>query len=94
MNGTDFTEGNCTFAAKIVTRAAKSEIVGEHEDGLKIRVAAPPVDGAANTEIVKLLAKQFGVPKSDVHIISGQSSTRKRIRIAGLSRAAFEEILK
>lgn len=62
-------------------RASKDEIVGEHDGALKIRVKAPPVDGAANKQLVKFLAKQFGVAKSDVIIESGETSRRKRVRI-------------
>lgn len=62
-------------------RASRDEIVGEHDGALKIRVKAPPVDGAANRQLVKFLAKQFGVSKSGVIIERGETSRRKQVRI-------------
>ena len=80
-----FTEkdGNLIFNARVVPRAWKSEIVGEHNGALKIRIASPPVDGAANAELVKVLAKTFNVSKSAVEIVSGQTSQTKQIKISG-----------
>ena len=75
---------------RVIPRASKSEIVGEHDGALKIRIAAPPVDGAANIELVKVLSKEFGVSKSSVEIIGGQTSKTKQIKI---SKAAKEKIL-
>ncbi|MBS1797194.1 MAG: YggU family protein [Acidobacteria bacterium] len=81
--------GSIFFGVRVVPRASKSEIVGEHDGALKIRIASPPVDGAANAELVKLLAKTFGVPKSDVEIVSGQTSKSKQIKIDNLSAENF-----
>jgi uncharacterized protein (TIGR00251 family) len=91
-----FTEadGSVTFDVRIVPRSSRSEIVGEHDGALKVRIASPPVDGAANAELIKLLAKKFGVAKSDVEIISGETSKSKRIKIANLSQLRFEEVIK
>lgn len=79
---------------RVIPRASKSEIVGVHDGALKIRISAPPVDGAANVEIVRFLAKTFGVSKSDVFILSGETSKNKRIKIANLSKSSFEEKIK
>lgn len=65
----------------VVPRASRSEVVGEVNGVLKVRIAAPPVDGAANEELIKVLAKKFGVGKSRVSVVSGLSSRRKRVRI-------------
>jgi uncharacterized protein len=81
------------FGLRVVTRASKSEIVGEFEGNLKVRISAPPVDGAANEEVVRLLAKAFGVAKSNVAIVSGQTSKTKRIRITGVTAAQLQKIL-
>jgi uncharacterized protein len=72
------------FTVRVVPRASKSEIVGELGGALKVRIASPPVDGAANSELIKLLSKQFGVSKSEVEIVSGQTSKLKQIRITNL----------
>ena len=60
--------------------SSRNEIVGIYDDTLKVKVKAPAVEGAANKELVKFLAKQFKVPKSEVTFVSGETSKRKRIR--------------
>jgi len=80
------------FTVRIVPRASKIEIVGSHGGALKIRVAAPPVDGAANSELVKLLSKTFGVSRNAVEILSGQSARTKQVKIAGVNLHDFLKI--
>ena len=82
------------LSVQVVPRASKSQIVGIHEAALKVRIASPPVEGAANAELVKVLAKHFGRPKSAVEIVAGETSKRKKVRIAGISAAEFEEKVK
>lgn len=65
----------------IQPRAGRDEIVGEHDGALKIRIKAPPVDGAANKQLIAFLAKQFGVGKRAVTLESGDTGRRKRVRI-------------
>lgn len=91
-----FTEkdGSVTFTVRVVPRASKSEIVGEHDGALKVRIASPPVDGAANDELVKLLAKSFGVSRSAVEIVSGHSAKLKQVKIAGARREKISPILQ
>ena len=62
-------------------------------DAVLVRLAAPPVDGAANDALVELLALAFQRPKRDVSIVSGQSSRDKRVEIAGLTDADGAERL-
>ena len=87
-------DGSVTFWVRVVPRASKSEIVGEHDGALKVRIASAPVDGAANAELIKLLAKQFGVSKSDVEIVGGETSKTKRIKITNISRTDIEQVIK
>jgi len=68
--------------------AKKTEIAGEHGEALKIRLAAPPVDGKANDCLIAFLAERLGVAKSRVELVSGQSSRAKRVRVAALSADA------
>ncbi len=84
----DFTEkeGAILFDVRVVPRSSRSEIVGPHDGSMKIRISSPPVDGAANAELIKLLAKSLGVAKSDVEIMNGETSKNKRIKIANLSK--------
>ena len=66
-------------------RAKKAEIVGMHGGAVKIRLQSPPVDGAANEELIRIVAKKLGLRRSDIELIGGVSSRRKRIRVNGLT---------
>ena len=61
--------------------ARRSELAGEHGERLKIRLQAPPVDGKANTELIRFLSKLFAVPRNAVSIENGELSRQKRVRI-------------
>ncbi|HRD53004.1 MAG TPA: DUF167 domain-containing protein [Flavobacteriales bacterium] len=66
--------------------AKRTEVAGTHGDALKIRLAAPPVDGQANDALLSFLAEQFGVPKRQVELVSGQTSRSKRVVVHGPKR--------
>ncbi len=74
-------------------RASKTEVVGRHGDAIKIRVKAPPVDGAANEELIRFLAKRFKVPRKAVELVSGSSSRHKQIAIEGVTDTKIIESL-
>ena len=80
------------FSVRVVPKSSKSEIVGEHGGALKIKLKAPPVDGAANAELIKILAKYFQVPKSAVEIFKGQTSKTKQIKITGGTAANLPDL--
>lgn len=82
-----------TFTVRIVPRASRSEIAGDYEGSLRIRVAAPPVEGAANRELIRLLAKTFRVPQNAVEIVSGTGSKTKIIRVQGTTAAALARLV-
>ena len=82
------------FPVKVVPRASKTELAGLSDDALKIRVAAPPVEGAANEEIIKFLSRLFKVSRSSVEIIKGSQSRKKSIRLYGVSEEAFLSKIK
>ena len=86
-------DGALIFTVRVIPRASKSEIVGEHGGALKVRLAAPPVDGEANEELVKLLAKEFAVAKNDVRILSGHTSKTKQVSVANGSKEKLAAIL-
>lgn len=65
--------------------ARRTEAAGTHGDALKIRLAAPPVDGKANACLIGFLADSFGVAKSAVELLSGAGARAKRVRVAGIS---------
>jgi uncharacterized protein len=71
--------------------AARTEIAGVHGDALKVRLAAPPVDGKANTELLRFLAGAFGVPARGVTLVRGQASRQKVVRIAAPARRPDRE---
>jgi len=69
------------FKVLVVPRSSKNLIAGAHDDMLKVKLAAPPVDGAANKACLAFLAKSFQVPKSALKIVSGQTNRRKSIAV-------------
>lgn len=81
------------FSIRVVPRASKSEIIGVIDGAVKVRLKAPPVDGAANGELIKLFAGKLGVAKSDVEIISGLTSKTKRLRVSGVAVEALNDLL-
>ena len=74
-------DGALTFKVRVVPRASRSEIVGEHDGALRVRIAAPPVDNAANDELVRLLARAFGVARNEIAITAGQTAKLKTVRV-------------
>ena len=79
-----------TFTVRAQPRATKSALAGEVEGALKIKIAAPPVDGAANEELIRLLAKLFDVPRRAITILSGATAKIKIVRIHGLTATHLE----
>jgi uncharacterized protein (TIGR00251 family) len=78
-------DGALCFDVRVVPRASRSGVAGEHGGALRVRVAAPPVEGAANEELVRTLAKALGVAPRAVQIVGGLSSKNKRVRVLGVS---------
>jgi uncharacterized protein (TIGR00251 family) len=74
------------------SRSSRSLVAGEHDGALKVRVASPPVEGAANAELIRTLARAFDVPARSVEIISGQTAKLKRVRVCGASREQLESL--
>ena len=72
---------------RLSPRASREEIAGERDGAVLVRVTAPPVDGAANEALVKLLAKTLRVPKSAVAIVSGETSRTKVVQVDGVEEA-------
>ena len=74
------------FPVHLVPRSRTTEIVGRHGDAIRIRLAAPPVDGAANDALVRFLAQRLGVSRRDIRIARGGASRRKVIEVDGMAR--------
>ena len=77
-------DGGAQVDVHAAPRAAKSTVAGTHGERLKIRLAAPPVDGAANDALVDLIAERTGVASRDVTLVRGASSRRKTVAVAGV----------
>jgi uncharacterized protein (TIGR00251 family) len=78
---------HCNLDFHVQPRARRTEVVGWHGNAIKVRLQAPPVDGAANDELVRFVAKTVGVPRSAVHIVSGERGRSKRVSLDGTSRS-------
>ncbi len=78
-------KAGAVLSVHIQPKASRTECVGFHGDAIKIRVAAPPVDGAANDELIRFLACQLSIPSSSVQIQSGTSGRHKRVLVKGIT---------
>ena len=78
---------------RVIPRAAKSQIGGMRNDAVLARLRAAPVDGAANAELIGLIADTLGVPRRNVEIVAGHRSRTKRVRITGVSPVDVAEKL-
>jgi uncharacterized protein (TIGR00251 family) len=85
-------EGEVVFKVQVVPRSSRSEVIGEHNGSLRVKIAAPPVDGAANEELVRVLAKTFDVSRSAVTIVSGQTGKVKQISIKGRTNDVVQRL--
>jgi len=66
---------------RVIPRARKTEFGGERDGRMVVRLAAPPVEGAANAALIEFLATHFGVPRNRIRILSGERSRNKRVEI-------------
>ncbi len=81
-----------TLSVRIQPRSSKNEIVRQ-EGGFKIRLTAPPVDGAANDALIRFLSELLSIPKSRVEIVTGHTAKNKIVRINGVGQADVEQVL-
>lgn len=82
-----------TIGVHVVPQAKRTEVVGVHGNGIRIRLAAPPVDGAANAELVRFLADRLGVARANVRIKSGAGARRKVVEVVGRSSDDVRKML-
>jgi uncharacterized protein (TIGR00251 family) len=81
-------DGGSDLQIYVTPRAGRSEVAGEREGALWVRLAAPPVEGAANEALLALLARRLDVPKSALRMMAGATGRRKHVRIDGLAPGA------
>lgn len=78
---------------RVIPRSSKNSVVWE-EGALKVRLTAPPIDGAANEALVALLAQCLGLPKRDIQILHGTAGRHKTVEIVGMTAEAVEQKIK
>jgi uncharacterized protein (TIGR00251 family) len=79
---------------RVIPRAGKAGIAGMRGNAWLVRLHAAPVDGAANAELIEVLADALGVPKRAVSIVSGERSRQKRVRVQGITEEAISASLR
>lgn len=93
MSPLEATAQGVRLRLRIQPRASRSEVAGLHGELLRIRLAAPPVDGAANAELVRFLAELLDVPQRSVAITAGHGGRQKTVTVAGVEPAAAARAL-
>jgi len=87
------TSDGIELQVRVVPRAGRSACAGVREGALLIRLAAPPVEGAANGALISFLSQQLDVPRRNIRIVAGEKSRTKRVAIAGISATEAEAAL-
>lgn len=87
------TTGGVMIDVRVIPRAKRSGLAGRRGDALLVRVQAPPLDGAANQELIDVLAHALGVTRRDVAVIAGERSRQKRVKVSGIDAATAESRL-
>lgn len=87
-------EPSTRLRLRVSPGARRSELVGRHGDGWKVRVTAPPEDGRANDAVLALLASRLALPRRSVSIVSGHAAREKVVRLEGIDRAESERRLE
>jgi uncharacterized protein len=82
------------LSVRVQPRSARSEIVGVHGDALKVRLTSPPVDGAANDELIELFSRTFAVARRSVRILAGEHSRSKIVEIEGVTDGAIRAVVE
>ena len=78
-------EGGVVIEVRVIPRAGRAGIAGTRDGALLVRLNAPPVEGAANTELIETLAKALAVPRRAITIVAGERSRQKRVRVEGVA---------
>jgi uncharacterized protein (TIGR00251 family) len=82
-------QGGALLSVRVLPRSSKDAIVGVRDGRLVVRLTAPPVEGAANLDLTRLLGRTLGVPPSSIRLARGQTGRNKRIEVRGLDSAAL-----
>ncbi len=79
---------------KVIPRSSVNAVAGVQADALKLKITAPPVDSAANAEVVRFLAQVLDVPRGAVQLLRGATSRHKQVQVVGLSGSQLLQRLK
>jgi len=79
---------------RVIPRAKTTTIDGERDNAVLVRLAAPPVDGAANDELIRYFSGLFGLPRRAVRILSGERGRKKRVAIDGISADSVRQLIR
>lgn len=83
----DATTAGTRFRVRVQPRASRTGIAGEFDGALRVRIAAPPVDNAANDELTRFLARRLGCARADIRIVTGSTGRTKVVEVEGLDPA-------
>ncbi|MBN2397964.1 MAG: YggU family protein [Deltaproteobacteria bacterium] len=86
----DETADGVVFNIRVIPRSSRCELAGIQGTALKLRITAPPVEGAANEECIRFLSKMLGVKRSQIRIVAGLRSKNKRVSVSGIHRKDIE----
>jgi uncharacterized protein len=85
--------GGVRFSVRVQPRASRNEISGIHGSALKVRLSAPPVDGAANEALIDFIAASLGVARRSVRIVFGHSSRNKTVEVDGIAASQIHRLV-
>jgi uncharacterized protein len=88
------TDQGVILTVRVIPRARRAELAGIRDDALLIRLTAPPVEGAANAELIELVSEAFAIPKRSITIVTGDRARVKRVRLAGIDAATVRSRLE
>ena len=88
------TASGAEIDVRVIPRAKITAVDGERDQAVLVRLAAPPVDGAANDELIRYFSTLFGLPRRAVRIVSGERGRRKRVAVDGLGADSVRELIR
>ena len=88
------TAAGAELDVRVIPRARATVIDGERDNAVLVRLASPPVDGAANDELVRYFSRLFGLPRRAIRIVSGERGRKKRVAIDGIPAGAVGELIR
>ncbi len=89
----DESAGGVTFTVRVIPRSSRNQVVGVQGDVLKVKLTAPPVEGAANAALIHFFAGRLGLRKSAVSIVAGEKSRSKTVRVEGITQEGVIRLL-